>query len=236
MPIMSFPLGSMNAEGAAAPPAGGASSHAWRHKALLMAGALALLLFILAMLSHDGRDAAFSTSGVGAGVKNKVGVLGARVSDIALFLFGYSAWWLVPVALRAWLSALAGSLRPTSVAPAAPRWLFWLGLVLLLSASCALEWTRLYRWEQHLPGHAGGVLGFTLGPLSMRWLGFAGSGVLWISALVLGLSLALRFSWLVLADGIGERLDRLRETRQDRASASRWWKNSGPWWKSMCPW
>ncbi len=216
MPIMSFPLGSMNAGGAAVPPAREGSVPPWRRKALLMAGALVLLLFILAMLTHDGRDAAFSTSGVGAGVKNKVGVLGARVSDMALFLFGYSAWWLVPVALRTWLSALAGSLRPTSVAPAAPRWMFWLGLVLLLSASSALEWTRLYRWEQHLPGHAGGVLGFTLGPLSMRWLGFAGSGVLWISALVLGLSLALRFSWLALADGIGERLDRLRETRQDR--------------------
>jgi S-DNA-T family DNA segregation ATPase FtsK/SpoIIIE len=216
MPIMSFPLGSMNADGADAPQAREGSVPPWRRKALLMAGALVLLLFILAMLTHDGRDAAFSTSGVGASVKNKVGVLGARVSDIALFLFGYSAWWLVPVALRAWLSALAGSLRPTSVAPAAPRWMFWLGLVLLLSASSALEWTRLYRWEQHLPGHAGGVLGFTLGPLSMRWLGFAGSGVLWITALVLGLSLALRFSWLVLADDIGERLDRLRETRQDR--------------------
>ena len=181
-----------------------------------MASALVLLLFVLAMVTHDGRDAAFSTSGMGAGVKNKVGVLGARVSDIALFLFGYSAWWLVPVALRAWLSALAGSLRPDTAAPTAPRWMFWLGLVLLLTASSALEWTRLYRWEQLLPGHAGGVLGFTLGPLSMRWLGFAGSGVLWISALVLGLSLALRFSWLALADRIGERLDRLRETRQDR--------------------
>jgi S-DNA-T family DNA segregation ATPase FtsK/SpoIIIE len=216
MPIMSFPLGSMNANGADAPLTTEGSVPPWRRKALLMAGALVLLLFILAMLTHDSRDAAFSTSGVGASFKNKVGVLGARVSDIALFLFGFSAWWLVPVALRAWLSALAGSLRPTSVAPAAPRWMFWLGLVLLLSASSALEWTRLYRWEQHLPGHAGGVLGFTLGPLSMRWLGFAGSGVLWITALVLGLSLALRFSWLVLADDIGERLDRLRETRQDR--------------------
>ena len=206
----------MSAGGAAALAAQDGSPPPWRRKALLMASALVLLLFVLAMVTHDGRDAAFSTSGMGASAKNKGGMLGARVSDIALFLFGYSAWWLVPVALRAWLSALAGSLRPAAAAPTAPRWMFWLGLVLLLSASSALEWTRLYRWEQHLPGHAGGVLGFTLGPLSMRWLGFAGSGVLWIAALVLGLSLALRFSWLALADGIGERLDRLRETRQDR--------------------
>jgi len=63
---------------------------------------------------------------------------------------------------------------------------------------------------------AGGVLGYALGGLSMRWLGFAGSGVLWIAALVLGLSLALRFSWLRLADGIGEAIDRLREKRHDQ--------------------
>jgi DNA segregation ATPase FtsK/SpoIIIE, S-DNA-T family len=60
------------------------------------------------------------------------------------------------------------------------------------------------------------VLGYTLGPLSMRWLGFAGSGVLWIALLVAGSALALRFSWLQLADGIGARVDALRERRQDR--------------------
>ena len=52
------------------------------------------------------------------------------------------------------------------------------GIVLLMAASCALEWTRLYRYDELLPGgQAGGVLGAVLGPLSMKWLGFAGSGV-----------------------------------------------------------
>ena len=50
---------------------------------------------------------------------------------------------LVPVTLRAWLSALAVSLRGEAGEARAPRWLFWLGLALLLAASCALEWTRL---------------------------------------------------------------------------------------------
>ena len=109
-----------------------------------------------------------------------------------IFLFGYSAWWLVPVGLRAWLAGLARLIRGPQSGPVAPRWMFWLGLLLLLAASCALEWTRLYRWEPLLPGHAGGVLGFALGPLSMRWLGFAGSGVLWIALLVVGMAMALR--------------------------------------------
>ena len=39
-----------------------------------------------------------------------------------------------------------------------------------LVASCGLEWTRLYRWEASLPGHAGGVLGVLLGPLFEQYL------------------------------------------------------------------
>ena len=217
MPVMSFPLGSLGADGSVTlttqPPA---APPRWRRQALLIVAALAWLLLFMAMVTHHVGDTAFSTSGTGEALRNKVGPVGARVSDMVLFLFGYSGWWLLPVALRAWLSALAGTLRAEVPVPHAPRWMFWLGLALLLSASASLEWTRLYRWESLLPGHAGGVLGYTFGALSMQWLGFAGSGVLWIAALVVGLSLALRFSWLRLADGIGEWLDRLRESRQGR--------------------
>ena len=214
---MSFPLGSLSGDSSAALAAPAAEAPRWRQQAWLLAGALAWLLFVLAMVTHHAGDAAFSTSGTGEPLRNKAGLLGARASDLALFLFGYSAWWVVPVAARAWLSALARLLR--GPAPQPPRLLFWLGLALLMAASCALEWTRLYRFEALLPGHAGGVLGWALGPLSMRWLGFAGSGVLWIALGVVGAALALRFSWLRVAEAIGERIDRLREDRQGRREA-----------------
>ena len=188
----------------------------WRRQALLLIAGLAWVLFLLAMLTRSAADPAFTTSGTGDPVHNGAGVMGARIADMALFLFGFSAWWLVPVALRAWLSGLARLLRGEQAVPLPPRWMFWLGLTLLLASSCALEWTRLYRWEHLLPGHAGGVLGYGLGALSMRWLGFAGSGVLWIALLVAGMALAMRFSWLHLAEWIGERLDGLRERRLDK--------------------
>ena len=215
---MTFPLGSLGADGAAAArPTSNIVSPRWRQQLLLVAGAVAWLLFVLALLTHHASDPAFTTSGSGSFVHNKAGLLGAWLSDLAYFLFGFSAWWLVPVALRAWLSSLAHTLRhePEAHPGKLPRTAFWAGLALLLAASAALEWTRLYRWEGLLPGHAGGVLGFTLGPLSMRWLGFAGSGVLWIAALVVGSALALRFSWVAFADAIGERIDALRERRAE---------------------
>ncbi|MFT3822235.1 MAG: DNA translocase FtsK 4TM domain-containing protein [Rubrivivax sp.] len=219
---MSFPLGSLQADGTAAAVAG--TRHApppmmgARRQLMLALGFLGCALLLLALATHHAADPAFSTSGSGEAVRNKAGAIGAWVSDLLLFLFGWSAWWLVPVTWRAWLSALARALRGPSgaAAPRPPRWMFWAGLALLLLASCGLEWTRLYRWEAALPGHAGGVLGYTLGPASMRWLGFAGSGVTWIVLGLLGLAMALRFSWTRLADAIGERVEALLERRQER--------------------
>jgi S-DNA-T family DNA segregation ATPase FtsK/SpoIIIE len=229
---MTFPLGSLGADAGAASGATytrkSSSRNAaapapveaprWRTQAGLIAGALVWLLFVLAMLSHNVGDPGFSTSGDGAELRNKAGLLGAWLSDLGLFLFGYSVWWLVLVGGRAWLSALAGLLRHEPRAPQTPktRLAFWGGLVLLMMASCALEWSRLYKVESFLPGHAGGVLGWWLGPLGMKWLGFAGSGVTWIVALVLGMSLALRFSWVRAADGIGAWVESLKEKRQER--------------------
>ena len=93
----------------------------------------------------------------------------------------------------------------------------WLGLALLLAASASLEWTRLYQWEgQVAGGNAGGVLGLVLGRASQNLLGFAGSGVLWIAVLVAGASLALRFSWLRVADAIGAAIESLRTRRVER--------------------
>jgi S-DNA-T family DNA segregation ATPase FtsK/SpoIIIE len=187
----------------------------------VLAGGVLWLLALVALATHNPADAAFSTSGSAAVPLNKIGALGARFSDIAFVLFGYSAWWGMLISLRAWLSALARVLRGAELSqpprPHLPLWTFWFGVALLMCASAALEWTRLYQFEPHVAGgNAGGVLGYLLGPVSQRWLGFAGSGVLWIAMLVAGLALAFRFSWLRTAEGIGQWVDSLREKRVER--------------------
>lgn len=228
---MSFPLGSLlGGDDAAGEPAApvkptrrqaprretappSAASRLLRTPLWLALTALLLALLVLAMVTHDLRDAAFSTSGKHDLVANRVGGLGAWVSDGLLFIFGFSAWWLPVLALRGWLRSLAGLLRH-DVAPV-PRWSqrarWWAGVLLLIGASCALEWSRLYAVEPRLPGHAGGLVGYALGPLGMKGLGFAGSGVVWIVLLLTGMSWAFRFSWGHLAERIGERIEQLRE-------------------------
>ena len=228
---MTFPLGSLQAEGGAAsappskapgskpasrkaaskaapPVAAPASVASLRTQFAVIAGGVLWLLALLALVTHHPGDAAFSTSGSNAMPLNKVGALGAWFSDLSFVLLGYSAWWMLLISLRTWLGSLARLLRGTEQAdqapPVQPRWWFWAGVALLLCSSASLEWTRLYQWEPRLAGaHAGGVLGYVLGPLSMKLLGFVGSGVLWITGLVAGVALAFRFSWVHLAEKIG---------------------------------
>ena len=193
----------------------------WRTQATGLIASVLWLLALLALATHHASDAAFSTTGVSSVIANKAGALGAWFSDLAFFLFGYSVWWLMLVALRSGLSALASALRGGQSFDATRtrqmRWAFWLGVALLLCASASLEWTRMYQWETRLPGgHAGGVLGYSLGPLSVKLLGFAGSGVMWIAALVAGLAMAFRFSWWKLAESIGSRLELVKERRVER--------------------
>ena len=228
---MTFPLGSLGADGAASlasqRAAASPDNSRLRQQILLVGGGLLWLLMLLALATHQATDPGFSTSGSTATVANKAGLLGAWVSDLALFAFGYSVWWLMLVGLRGWLATLALALRGPSAADTTPRWMAWAGLALLLLASCSLEWTRLYRLDGALPGgQAGGVLGVVVGGVSMRWLGFAGSGVLSIVAGVLGLSLALRFSWATVADRLGQWIEGLwqrqaeaREVKEDKRIA-----------------
>ena len=231
---MTFPLGSLRSDGGAsnsltrtgAAAARGADLHppaGWRAQLVLLVTGVLWLLAVLALATHNAADAAFSTSGTAAVALNKAGAVGAWFSDFAYFLFGYSVWWGIAVALRAWLGALARVLRSDPSVPhgptseAKPVWLFWVGLALLLAASSSLEWTRLYQWEGRVAGgHAGGAIGYTLGQWTQNLFGFAGSGVLWIAALVAGVALALRFSWLRLAERIGAWVDSLREKRVER--------------------
>ena len=208
---MTFSLGTLGAAaaattGAATTPAPAATAAPrWRLQLGLLGGATLWLLMVLALLSYQASDPGFSTSGLGGPVRNWVGPIGAWLADLALFTVGYSIWWPLLVGAKAWLATLADVLRAEPDAPASVTpWSAWVGLALLMLASCALEWTRLYRFDGVLPGgQAGGVLGWLAGGRSMQWLGFAGSGVLWIAALVAGLSLAFQFSWARCADALG---------------------------------
>ena len=209
----------------------------------LIGGLVVLTIWLLALFTYSPQDAAWSTSGSGGALTNKAGKLGALLADVSYFAFGFSVWWCVAAALWAWLATLARWMRghempmggnlqgnlhdtthvywdghPTFNAVVhrltSPGAAFWLGLVMLVCASVVLEWSRVYRLEARLPGHAGGVLGYWFGPLAVKWLGFTGSGLVAIALVVTGFAMAFRFSWGHAAERIGAWLYTLVDSRR----------------------
>ena len=97
---------------------------------------------------------------------------------------------------------------------------FWLGLVLLLCVSTAIEWSRLYRFETHLPGHAGGVLGYILGRFSVSALGFTGAALACISIGVMAASMLFDFSWSKTSSKLGEWLEAFVAARRQKSEVA----------------
>lgn len=222
---MSYSLNTLNASAAARKSPQRARLG---HEIGLALGLLALSFWLLALLGYSAQDAAWSTSGAREAREtvNWLGRSGAWLADGSYFALGFSVWWCLAAGWRAWFSALARWLRGGQAArgaerPLLRRAIFWTGLLLLLGASTALEWSRLYRFEPLLPGPAGGVLGAIVGPASVHWLGFTGSGLLAIVLVVAGAALAFRFSWGHLAQGLGARIDALARSRLARRERAR---------------
>ncbi|MCZ2496187.1 DNA translocase FtsK [Xylophilus sp. Kf1] len=220
---MTYSLDTLNARGGKSKPAERGAVGGFAHEVALLVGLVAMVFWLIAMLSFSALDPAWSTTGApgATAVTNWGGRVGAVLADASYFLFGFSVWWCFAAAVRAWISSLARWMRGGASSDAggwtAHRAVFWIGLILLMLASTALEWTRLYRFENLLPGrHAGGVLGFVTGPSAMRWLGFAGSGLLCIVLMVVGTSLAFRFSWGRIAEVLGARLYSLVQSRREK--------------------
>ncbi len=222
---MTYSLRTLN-DSAASPPfsADGTGSRFGQEIGLLL-GMVALIFLVLSLVSHSLLDAAWSTSGGDGPLRNWGGRLGAWLSDVGYFSLGFSLWWCLAAGLRAWLSALARWMRSGSAGTrergAIPAisggWpAFGAGLLLLLVASSALEWSRLYRLDVLLPGTSGGVLGQIVGGFALKWLGFTGSGLAFIAAMVIGVALVFRFSWGHLAERIGAALDSLMTSRRER--------------------
>ena len=223
---MAYPLNTFNDAQPAPAPRTGVGR--FTQEVVLVLG-LALIIFAtMALASYSPHDAAWSTSGTGGPLHNWAGKLGAWLADVAYVALGFSAWWCVAAAVRGWLGGVTRWMNGGQPAAAekvdrsvwsylmSTRAAFWLGLLLVLAASTGLEWSRLYRWDDALPGSAGGILGYLGGPIAVQWLGFTGSALFGIATLVLGAALAFRFSWSRLAERIGAGLYALVESRRER--------------------
>jgi S-DNA-T family DNA segregation ATPase FtsK/SpoIIIE len=137
---------------------------------------------------------------------NLAGSLGAWVSDLLLGLLGYSAWWLVLLAI----GYVVWVFRHLEEEPLSGRRQLWValgGFLLLLLSSSALEYLRLWT-VPGLPHGAGGILGQALGGLMLSIIGFTGGTLLLLIGMGIGFSLYSGLSWLRIAEDAGAWLER----------------------------
>jgi len=192
-----------------------------RESRWLLFTACALYLAV-ALYGYDRADPSWSNSDSTALTSNPGGVMGAYLSDILFWVFGFSAWWWVVFMLqRVW--AGYHQLRPDSIFSRRAWWVSVAGFAVLLLASCALEAMRMYTLKVSLPFAPGGMLGAMSGGALTGLFGFTGATLLLLALIATGLSLFSGLSWLRFVDWVGALLEntwqlaRLAwQTHQDR--------------------
>lgn len=197
------------------PKSSGIVREAWWLVLVLIGSYLAVIL-----ATYNRNDPSWSHSASdSAVVHNAGGAIGAWLSDILLYLFGFSAWWWVVLAFYAiWLVYL----RLEVVALThKPLLLFNLvGFGLLLVASCTLEAGHLVPLPADLPLGPGGMLGSVIDEVVRSMFGFAGSTMVLLMAFAIGFSLFTGWSWILMTEKLGAALEwtyvTIRDKWQDR--------------------
>lgn len=163
------------------------------------------LYLAVILISYHNQDPSWShMASDNAVIQNAGGSVGAWIADMLLYLFGFSAWWLVVLAFYSmWLIYLRLELTISE----RPFLLFNLvGFFLLLISSCALEAGHLISLPASLPLTSGGMLGNAVDGALRSMFGFTGSTMLLLLLLAVGFSLFTGWSWIMIAENLGKNI------------------------------
>jgi len=158
------------------------------------------IYFFIALVTYHAGDPAWSYSGVTDEIHNAAGKTGAWSSDILFSIFGYMAYAFPG------LLGFACYVMYRAPVTASGIWLVrGLGLVVTLLASSGFMAIHGQVVAEHLPMHAGGMLGDLIGDLSVDYLNTLGASLALLAALLTGVTLLTGFSWIKVATLIGKR-------------------------------
>ncbi len=174
------------------------------HEARWLVLAAVALYLTMVLGGYDRADPGWSHAGVTEALANPGGRFGAWLADLALFLFGLSAWWWVVLLVGGcvWL-ARSGERRVDR----RPLYVALGGFLMVLTSSSALEAIRFHSLTAELPVGPGGMLGIELGQLLSTAFGFTGGTLLLLVAVGLGLSGMTGVTWLGAAETVGRALE-----------------------------
>ena len=167
---------------------------------LLSSGVLAYLTLVLG--TYDPLDPAWSRQSALENASNAGGVVGAHISDVLLYLFGISAWWIVLAGTLLVVRAYRHTARRITENPKVVL-LVTTGLALLVFSSAAFEGLRLYSAHFELPGKPGGIVGGEIALISSSAFGFIGSTLMFLILMAVGISLVSGISWITISEKVG---------------------------------
>ncbi len=167
------------------------------------------LFLLMALVSYNPRDPSWTHAIHIDQITNWGGRVGAWISDILLLLFGLSAYWCIVLLGRHIINNYRRIIDHDALGkPPVPHEGGWLAEILsfalVLVTSDGLEALRMWSLKAQLPRTPGGIVGDAIAYGVQHTLGFASGTLALLLALAIGLSLFFRFSWLSVADYIGD--------------------------------
>ncbi len=170
---------------------------------------VALCVFlVMALVSYSRHDPSWTHAAQVDRIANWAGRVGAWTSDILLLLFGMSTYWWVVLLARRIAANYRRLNRPAADEDDSPRDGAWIAdafsFVLVLLACDGIEALRMWSLPVPLPRAPGGIVGDAVARGVSHALGFTGGTLALLIALAIGLSLYFRFSWLSVAERVGD--------------------------------
>ena len=194
------------------------------------------IFVLLALISYSVKDPGWTSQTFTSGlvdntkeISNFVGSWGAYLSDFLLTVFGYMSYilpyWLLWPLIRHFF--IAKNSIPFSDAYSGLLGLKVFGWLLVVVSGSTLFSIILEPGFSYLPQEGGGLIGSKISSLTLGPLSTVGSGLLFISLVLLGLTLSLEVSWAnlisksqtyLLTSGtqIGEKLSNLLENLRQK--------------------
>ena len=160
-----------------------------------------IAVFLLAaFVTYNRNDPAWSSTGENTNIINAAGAVGAWLADIMLYTFGYLAY-LFPA-----MFSYGGWLIFQNRQKKLSRGLFALkifGFMLAMLGGCGLANLHFLPLHGLLPNFSGGILGLVLSNYFATVLNLLGATLLFLTAFLVGITLATGLSWLAVADQLG---------------------------------
>lgn len=161
------------------------------------------LYITVILFTYSPEDSSWShIAPAGVAIHNSGGSVGAWISDLLLYVFGFSAWWWAVLAFYAmWFVYLKLEVVDQSEKPFL---LFnFIGFALLLIASSAMEAGHLVDLPASLPLAPGGMMGAAVDSGLRSLFGYTGSSMLLLLMFVVGFSLFTGWSWIMITEKFG---------------------------------